>query len=123
MRIPGWPGFPPHAQSDQASLEVLLEEDALLGLGPVDVLLGDLDLEHAAVRDGREEVEEGANWRAEVKEVSSPGPGALLGAGMGMDGLSLAVFAFARCSIRDRDERTTSARAGASLRATGWSVS
>lgn len=50
------------AQRDETRLEVLLEEDALLRLGPVDILLRHVNLQHAAVRDRGEEVEEGADW-------------------------------------------------------------
>lgn len=51
-----------NAQSNQPSLERLLQKDALLRLGPVDVVFCYLDLELGGIGDGREVIEEGANW-------------------------------------------------------------
>ena len=47
-----------NAQADEADLERLGEEDALLGSRPVDVLLGHRDLRRVAVWDDREEAEQ-----------------------------------------------------------------
>lgn len=68
-------------QRDEASLEVLLEEDALLSLGPLDVVFRHVDLSLEAVRNGGEQVEERADCESEGRWSvrSSPAPHSIEG--------------------------------------------
>lgn len=100
-----------YVQSNQSSLKVLLQEDALLRLGPIDILFRHFNLDFAAVGDGNEEVEKCADygvgrWRSASLQFQG---------GKGRNALSFAVLAFARCSINVLDDLTTFARAVASL--------